>query len=100
MKNKHHLIYDDQCAFCTGLASWFNRITNVRIVPLSMIQSKERRLHFIDLEKNTEYYDAEACLHVISLIPYCKILAHVYFWPLVYLWDALYFILKKLRRLM
>lgn len=98
MKKKQHLIYDDQCAFCTGIASLFHRWTYITIVPLSMCREKDKRLHFID--NGVFYYNAEACLHVLAEIPFLGILAYVYFWPIKYIFDAFYFIIKKLRKIL
>lgn len=98
MKKRQFLIYDDQCAFCTGIASLFHKWTYITIVPLSMSGGKDNRLCFVD--NGIYYYNAEACLHVLAQIPFLGILSHLYFWPIKYMFDTFYFVIKKLRKIL
>ena len=106
MKKESYLIYDSSCAFCTGLASYFQRKWNIKIVPNTSVTGKNKELikkdvHFFDLdEKNNEYKlfsGAEAAVRMIGRK--YKFLIFLYsIFGIRQLIQSFYWIVKKSRK--
>lgn len=104
------LIYDDNCPTCCFIKCGLQRLTYGKLEFISVTRGWPRAArHGIDKEdlRATLHYitaagdvkiNAEACLCALSNIRMLGFIKHLYFWPFNYLFDLIYFILKKSRK--
>lgn len=93
MRNKklnNYLIYDKSCKFCIGLAHYFEKNWNVKIIGKVF-----KDVHYV--EDKRMYDGVEAIIHILG-IKYPSIIKIYSVGVFRFMFKTLYLIVKKLRK--